>query len=250
MNLTQDSKFKWLVFSLALVGAFEFLSLSGWNLPRMIAFPFFLGIILFIGHQTLKEGFQALFQLNFKSINFLMTIAVFGAFYLEKYEEAAIVIVLYNLAEKLEDFGIQKSKISLSNLTEKMPKTALIKGREFPVPVNEVKLDDILIIKPGDMIPLDGEVLKGFTAVDESAITGEPIPKDKITGDTVFAGTLNKQGYIEVKVTKLAKNTSLAKIQEITFQAYQAKAKTQKFMAWFKMGQNWVTKGDQDPALI
>jgi Cd2+/Zn2+-exporting ATPase len=199
----------------------------------MVAFPFFLAIILFIGHQTLKEGFQALFQFNFKSINFLMTIAVFGAFYLEKYEEAAIVIVLYNLAEKLEDFGIQKSKISLSNLTEKMPKTALIKGREFPVPVNEVKLDDILIIKPGDMIPLDGEVLTGFTAVDESAITGEPIPKDKTTGDTVFAGTLNKQGYIEVKVTKLAKNTSLAKIQEITFQAYQAKAKTQKFIETF-----------------
>ena len=233
MNLTQDSKFKWLVFSLVLVGVFEFLSLSGWNLPRMVAFPFFLAIILFIGHQTLKEGFQALFQFNFKSINFLMTIAVFGAFYLEKYEEAAIVIVLYNLAEKLEDFGIQKSKISLSNLTEKMPKTALIKGREFPVPVNEVKLDDILIIKPGDMIPLDGEVLTGFTAVDESAITGEPIPKDKTTGDTVFAGTLNKQGYIEVKVTKLAKNTSLAKIQEITFQAYQAKAKTQKFIETF-----------------
>ena len=198
MNLSQDSKFKWLVFSLILVGAFEFLSLSGWNLPRMIAFPFFLAIILLIGHQTLKEGFQALFQLNFKSINFLMTIAVFGAFYLEKYEEAAIVIVLYNLAEKLEDFGIQKSKISLSNLTEKMPKTALIKGREFPIPVNEVKIDDILIIKPGDMIPLDGEVLTGFTAVDESAITGEPIPKDKIVGDTVFAGTLNKQGYIEL----------------------------------------------------
>jgi len=233
MNLTQDSKFKWLVFSLVLVGVFEFFSLSGWNLPRMVAFPFFLAIILFIGHQTLKEGFQALFQFNFKSINFLMTIAVFGAFYLEKYEEAAIVIVLYNLAEKLEDFGIQKSKISLSNLTEKMPKTALIKGREFPVPVNEVKLDDILIIKPGDMIPLDGEVLTGFTAVDESAITGEPIPKDKTTGDTVFAGTLNKQGYIEVKVTKLAKNTSLAKIQEITFQAYQAKAKTQKFIETF-----------------
>ena len=212
---------------------FEFLSLSGWNLPRMIAFPFFLAIILLIGHQTLKEGFQALFQLNFKSINFLMTIAVFGAFYLEKYEEAAIVIVLYNLAEKLEDFGIQKSKISLSNLTEKMPKTALIKGREFPIPVNEVKIDDILIIKPGDMIPLDGEVLTGFTAVDESAITGEPIPKDKIVGDTVFAGTLNKQGYIEVKVTKLAQNTSLAKIQEITFQAYQAKASTQKFIEAF-----------------
>ena len=120
MNLSQDSKFKWLVFSLILVGAFEFLSLSGWNLPRMIAFPFFLAIILLIGHQTLKEGFQALFQLNFKSINFLMTIAVFGAFYLEKYEEAAIVIVLYNLAEKLDEISHQEKKSISINLIKKI----------------------------------------------------------------------------------------------------------------------------------
>lgn len=233
MNLYQDSKFRWLILSLILVGIFEFLSLSGWDLPHIIAIPLFLSIILFIGHHTLLEGFQALFQLNFKSINFLMTIAVFGAFYLQKYEEAAIVIVLYNLAEKLEDFGIQKSQKSLGSLAEKMPKTALIKGRDFPIPVSEVKLDDVLVIRPGDMIPLDGEVLTGFTAVDESAITGEPIPKDKMAGDTVFAGTLNKQGYIEARITQLPQNTALAKIQEITFQAYQAKAQTQKFIETF-----------------
>lgn len=233
MNLSQDTKFRWLILSLILVGIFEFLSLSGWDLPHVIALPLFLTIILFIGHHTLLEGFQALFQLNFKSINFLMTIAVFGAFYLEKYEEAAIVIVLYNLAEKLEDFGIQKSKTSLSSLAEKMPKTAFIKGRDYPTPVSQVKIGDVLVVKPGEMIPLDGKVIFGFTAVDEASITGEPIAKDKMEGDLVFAGTLNKQGYIEVQVTKLANDTTLAKIQEITLQAFQAKAHTQKFIETF-----------------
>lgn len=233
MNLSQDAKFRWLIFSLVLVAVFEVLSLSGWDLPHMIAFPLFLTIILFIGHHTLLEGFQSLFQLNFKSINFLMTIAVFGAFYLEKYEEAAIVIVLYNLAEKLEDFGIQKSKTSLNSLAEKMPKTAFIKGRDFPIPVSQVRVDDVLVVKPGEMIPLDGKVIFGFTAVDEATITGEPIAKDKMAGDLVFAGTLNKQGYIEIKVTKLSKDTTLAKIQEITLQAFQAKAHTQKFIETF-----------------
>lgn len=233
MNLLKDTKFRWLIFSLVLVGVFELLSLSGWDLPHILAFPLFLFIILFIGHHTLLEGFEALFQLNFKSINFLMTIAVIGAFYLEKYAEAAIVIVLYNLAEKLEDFGIQKSKTSLSSLAEKIPKTALIKERDYSIPVSQVKVDDVLVVKPGEMIPLDGKVIFGFTAVDEAAITGEPIPKDKMEGDLVFAGTLNRQGYIEVKVTKLAKDTTLAKIQEITFQATQAKAHTQKFIEIF-----------------
>lgn len=233
MNLSKDTKFRWLILSLVLVAIFEVLSLSGWDLPHVIAIPLFLSIILFIGHQTLLEGFQALFQLNFKSINFLMTIAVIGAFYLEKYEEAAIVIVLYNLAEKLEDLGIQQSKTSLSSLAEKMPKVAFIKGRDFSIPVSQVKVDDVLVVKPGEMIPLDGEVILGFTAVDEATITGEPIAKDKMVGDLVFAGTLNKQGYIEVKVTKLAKDTTLAKIQEITLQAFQAKAHTQKFIETF-----------------
>ena len=233
MNLSQDTKFRWLIFSLVLVAVFEVLSLSGWDLPHVIAIPLFLSIILFIGHHTLLEGFQALFQLNFKSINFLMTIAVIGAFYLEKYEEAAIVIVLYNLAEKLEDLGIQQSKTSLSSLAEKMPKTAFIKGRDYPIPVSQVKIDDVLVVKPGEMIPLDGKVLFGFTAVDEATITGEPIAKDKMIGDFVFAGTLNKQGYIEVQVTKLSKDTTLAKIQEITLKAFEAKAHTQKFIETF-----------------
>ncbi len=216
-----------------IVGVFEALSLSGLHFPTFFAFPFFLLIILLIGHATLIDGVKALFHLNFKSINLLIVLASIGAFYLEKYIEAAIVIVLFNLAEKLEEYGIATSKAALSSLAERMPKTAFIKKLGRAVPVEEVNIDEVIIVKPGEMIPMDGVVTTGFTAVDEAAITGEPIPKDKMVGDSVFAGTLNKQGYIEVKVSKQAKNTTLAKIQEITLQAFQQKAQTHKFIEVF-----------------
>jgi Zn2+/Cd2+-exporting ATPase len=216
--LSQDTKFKWLVFSLILVTILEFLSLSGWDLPPTIAIPLFLVIILSIGHHALLEGFRALFHVNFKSINLLMTISVIAAFYLEKYAIATIIIVLYNLSEKLEDFWIQKNKESLRNLIEQLPKTALVKGESSSIPVSQVKIDDILMIKPGEIIPLDGKILFGFTTVDESSITGELIPKHKGEKDLVFAGSLNIDGYIEIGVIRLIEDITLAKIKRITFQ--------------------------------
>jgi Cd2+/Zn2+-exporting ATPase len=229
----KNGRLSWLIGSLILVGIFEFLSLSGFGLPRTIALPFFVSIIILIGHHTLLDGFKALLKLQFKSINTLMFLAVLGAIYLEKYEEAAIVIVLYNLAEKLEESGIEQSKKALTELSEMMPKTASLKNQDNVIPVDQVKVGDIITIKPGDMISLDGIIVFGDSSVDESPITGEPIAKDKMKGDFVFAGTLNKQGYIEVEVSKRSHDTTLAKIEEITFQAIQSKAETQKFIEVF-----------------
>lgn len=231
--LNKDMKFQWLIFSLFIVGIFEVLSLSGWNLSSHIAFPFFLTITLLLGYQTISNGLKALFHFNFKSISLLIVIALMGAFYIGKYVEAAIVIILFNLAEKLEEHGIETSKAALSSLAERMPKTAFVKKLGEVVAVEEVNVDDEIAVKPGEMIPLDGVVTAGFTSVDEAAITGEPIPKDKMKNDLVFAGTLNKQGYIEIKVTKQVKNTTLAKIQDITSQAFQQKAETHKFIEIF-----------------
>ncbi len=232
-NLIKDRKFRWLIFSLLIVAIFEILSLSGWSLPTVIAFPVFLIVTIAIGYKTIVNGLKALSQLNFKSISLLIVIAMFGAFYIGKYIEATIVIVLFNLAEKLEEHGIETSKAALRSLAERMPKTAFVKRLGHVIAVEEVNIDDEIIVKPGEMIPLDGIITTGFTAVDEAAITGEPIPKDKMKDDLVFAGTLNKQGYIEVRVTKQAKNTTLAKIQEITSQAFQQKAQTHKFIETF-----------------
>jgi Zn2+/Cd2+-exporting ATPase len=231
--MLQDSKFIWLLFICILVGFLEFFSLAGIRLPLNISIPFFLLIILGIGHTTLWHGLQALFLLNFKSINALMLIAVAGAFYLGKYEEATVVIVLYTLAEKLEDIGIAKSQSALGHLIERMPKTVILKEGNRQVLIDEVKVGEIIFVKPSAMIPLDGHIVSGSSYVDESTITGEPIPKDKFVGDSVYAGTLNKQGFLEVEVSKASQDTTFAKIKELTFQANKDKAHTQKFIEKF-----------------
>jgi len=233
--LFDDAKSRWLVVSIAVVGVFEFLSLSGWHLPSGLGLPFFAAIILTIGHRTLLSGLRALSKLDFRSINLLLLIATAGAFYLGEYEEAAVVIVLFTLGERLEEFGIASSKSALQALVDRTPKTSTVKvdGGNKEAPIDEIALGAILIIKPSDMIALDAEVVSGSSSVDESTVTGEPLPKDKRAGDLVFAGTLNLQGYLEARVTKVAANSTLAKIIETTFAATKTKAETQKFIETF-----------------
>lgn len=227
-----NHKFLWLIAAVILVVGLEFLALAGIRLPPKIEAPFFLLLILGIGYKTLWHGLKSLLTLNFKSINALMLIAVVGAFYLGRYEEAAVVIVLYTLAEKMEDIGIEKSRSAMHALVEKMPKQVTLKdGRQLSV--DEVKVDDIITVKPAEMIALDGIVVGGSSFVDESTITGEPIPQDKFVEDHVYAGTLNKQGYLEVRVTKTANETTFAKIQELTFKSNKMKAPTQQFIEKF-----------------
>lgn len=231
--MLRDAKFIWLLLACLVVGILEFLALAGVELPLIWEIPFLTFIILGVGHSTLWHGLRALLTLNFKSIQSLMLIAVVGAFYLGKYEEAAIVIVLYSLAEKLEDIGIEKSQSALSSLLDRMPKFVTVRDSAKEVPLDQVKVGDIVAIKPAELIALDGRVVKGSSYVDESAITGEPIPQDKFVGDLVYAGTLNKQGYLEIEVLKAAKETTFAKIKELTFQATRVKAPTQKFIETF-----------------
>jgi len=228
-----DKKFLWLLFSSLLVIVLELFSLAGWSVPRDIALPFYLIVIFCIGYHTLWMGVKALISLNFKSINLLMLIAVAGALYLGEYEEAAVVIVLYNLAEKLEDLGIMKSKSALKALVDQMPKEVTVKGKDGAVPVGSLSIGDIVKLKPGSMIPVDGTVATGFSSVDESPITGEPIPKDKTEGDAVYSGTVNLQGYLEVRVDAPVENSTLSKIEQLTFAATESKAETQKFIESF-----------------
>lgn len=229
----KESKLIWLGVGAAFIAIFEFLSLAGIRLPDRIALPFFLGFTLIFGYQTLWHGLQALIHLNFRSINALMLIAVSGAFYLKEYPEGAIVIILFTLAERLEDIGIEKSQSALDELISKMPKMAQIKGKTQEIPIDQVQVGEIILIKPFDMIPLDGIVKSGVSFVDEAAITGEPIAKDKRDGDLVFAGTLNKNGFLEVEVTKTSSDSTLAKIKELTFNAFKNKSETQKFIEKF-----------------
>ncbi len=234
--LAKDAKFRWLVASGVVVGVFEFLSLAGWHLPASIDGPFFAVAIIAVGHRTLRNGLSAVARLDFRSINLLLLIATAGAFYLGEYEEAAVVIVLFNLGERLEEFGIETSRSALQALLDRAPKTATVRAdgtATKDVPVAEIGVGDTLIIKPSDMIAADAKVVAGSSSVDESTITGEAIPQDKHIGDQLFAGTLNLQGYLEARATKRAEDSTLAKIVDATFAATKTKAETQKFIETF-----------------
>lgn len=229
----KDKKFVTLLVAILIVIVLEILSLAGIHIPMPYAPFIFAAFILGIGYEVIWHGIKALFTLNFSSINLLMVIACIGAFYLGEYPEAAVVIVLYVLGERLEEIGIENSKSALDELVAKSPKTALIKGQSGETAIDKIPVGSILQVKPHDLIPMDGVITLGDTAVDEAPITGEPIPKDKAVGDTVFAGTLNKSGFIEIKTTKLSADTTFSKIVQLTFEAAANKSDSQKFIQRF-----------------
>lgn len=232
-ELLKDKKFRFLLIALFFVVIFEILSILDIHFNKYIEFVLFAAISIIIGHETIFSGIKNLLRLNFRSINTLMFIAVCGAFYLGQYPEGAIVIILFTVGEKLERFGVQKSKSAIQAMIDNSPKTATLKKNGDKIPIEEINVGEIIIIKPGDKIPMDGKVIDGTSFVDESMITGEPIPVDKRTGQNVFAGSINKQGYIEIEVTKKASDSTLAKIIEVTFNATKAKADTQRFIEKF-----------------
>lgn len=228
-----DRKFLFLLFAILIVVALEILSIMDIHIPMPYA-PFVFGaFIISIGYGVIWNGMKALMKLNFSSINLLMTIAVIGAFYLGEFPEAAVVIVLYVLGERLEDIGIENSKSALDELVSKSPKTATVKSTNTEEAIDKIAVGTIIQVKPGNLIPLDGKITSGETTVDEATITGEPIPKDKHRGDIVFAGTLNKNGFIEIETTKLSIDTTFSKIIRLTFEASANKSDTQKFIQKF-----------------
>lgn len=233
MELFKQPKIRQLAIALSIVIPLEVLSFFAIHLPAVIEYPLFLGIIYIFGKDVIFGGIQSLLRLRFSNINLLMTVATIGAFYLGELEEAVIIILLFAVSEALEEFGINKSQSALEELVEKTPKTAQVLGEHGRRQVEEISLDEILVVKPGDYIPLDGLVVKGESLVDESSITGEPLPKSKFIGEMVFAGTLNSQGYLEIKVTKISKDTTLAKIVDLTFQAAERKSQITKFIEKF-----------------
>ncbi|MGB3870064.1 MAG: cation-translocating P-type ATPase [Flavobacteriales bacterium] len=231
-SVWQDRKFLFLFVAVVVVVVFETFSLLGVDLPMPWAPIFFGAFILVVGWEVLWEGLKALFKLRFSSINLLMLIAVVGAFHLHQFPEAAVVITLYALGEKLEDIGISRSKSALDDLVSSMPKVVTLKDGST-LPIEQVSIGSTVLVKPGEMIPLDGVVTAGRSAVDEATITGEPLPKDKRVDDVVYGGTLNRLGVLEVRTTRSNMDTTLARIVQLTFAARANRSHAQRFIERF-----------------
>ncbi|MEK4405179.1 heavy metal translocating P-type ATPase [Sporosarcina sp. FSL K6-6792] len=198
------------------------------------AIALFAIAIVIGGTSIFKTGLRNLVRFEF-DMKTLMTIAIIGAAIIGEWREGAVVVFLFAVSEALEAYSMNKARQSIRQLMDIAPPSALIKRGEafMELPTEEIIVGDILIVKPGQKIAMDGAVLMGSSTVNQAAITGESIPVQKKSGDNVFAGTLNEEGALEVTVTKLVGDTTIAKIIHLVEDAQAEKAPSQKFVDKF-----------------
>lgn len=215
----------------ALIGVFLFF-LNGED--NLFTISLFLLTIFISGSDLLLEGLKNLTKFIF-DMKTLMTIAVIGGAIIGEWMEVAIVVLLFAISEELEEFSMDRARHSIRSLMETAPKEALIRrnGEEIRLPVEEIQIDDILILKPGEKAAADGVVIKGTSTINQAAITGESVPVEKQAEDAVYAGTLNQEGYLEVRVTKHVNNSTLANIVHLVEEAQGERAPAQAFVDTF-----------------
>jgi Zn2+/Cd2+-exporting ATPase len=193
-----------------------------------------LAAIALGGITTFKKGLIAVRTLTL-NINFLMCIAVIGAFVIGSYPEAAMVTVLFAIAERIESFALDRARNAVRSLMTLAPETALVLRNNTWVEVqaSEVLVGETVRVRPGDRIPLDGVVLSGESTVNQAPITGESLPVAKAKGDSVFAGTINGEGVLEFRITGTKGSTTLDRIIKTVQEAQGSRAPTQRFIDSF-----------------
>ncbi len=231
-GLFADKFFICLVCASIVAVALEIAHWLGYEVNQRILLVVAIAYFVIFGREVFTKGFGDLLRFRFSNINVLMTIAAIAALLLGEYLEAMVVISLFALGEAMETKGVESSRAELLNLLNKTPKKAELKsGAE--ISLEDLKVGEVIVVRTGSLIPVDGEIIAGSGVVDESSMTGESIPKAKLLGHKVFAGTLLVNGFVEVRSEKDAKNSTLAKIITITFEAAKEKAKIQKFIEKF-----------------
>ncbi len=177
--------------------------------------------------QSAVQGLRAR-QIN---ADLLMTVAISGAVMLSEFISAALIVFFMNIAHSLEHLTTEKSRAALRALVALAPKTACVKrnGIEIEIPVEQLHVHDVMIVRPGERLPADGIVVDGTSAVDQSPITGEAMPIEKRTSDSVFAGSVNQRGVLHLQVTRVGRDSMLGKIVRLVEEAEAAKAPVQKF---------------------
>ena len=221
------------------------------NIPSWISIAFFIASYFFGGFFTTREAMERVMKGGFE-VDFLMMVAAIGAAILGKWVEGALLLFLFSLGHALEHHAMNKAKKSIEALAELAPKTALRKrnGKTEEVDIDQVRVNDVIVVRPDSKIPVDAVVIQGQSSVDQSSITGESIPVDKIAvADTeidyskekdinsenrVYSGTINGNGSLEVKVIKESKDTTLSRLITLVNEAQTQKSPSQRFTDKFE----------------
>ncbi len=216
------------------------LLLLGWigegflGLPSTASLGFYLAAYVIAGYDITRHALHAVREHHFDT-DLLMVLAALGAAALGEFTEGALLLFLFSLGHALEERALDRARNAIRALADLAPKTALVRrdGNEIDVSVNDVQIGETVIVRPGVRVPVDGTVLTGTSAVDQSPVTGESIPVDKKPGDPLFVGSLNREGALEVKTTKLAKDSTLARVMEMVERAQTQQSPTQRITEKF-----------------
>ena len=212
----------------------------GWGLSRTltVGWPSLVALglaILVGGYFFAREGLEKLWRKRVVGIEVLMSTAALGAAALGEPLEAAMLVFLYSISEAAEGFTEQKTRAAVRALMKLVPKVALVRrdGVDVEVPVESLAVGDVFIVRPGESVATDGEVVRGETSINQAPVTGESVPVKKGAGDEVFAGTINADGVIEVRATKTYQENTVAKIIHLVEEAQEKKGEQQRFIERF-----------------
>ena len=211
------------------VGIFE-------PVPWFVLFGIYLIPYLIIGYDVLKKAFINISHGQVFDENFLMMIATFGAFGIGEYSEALAVMLFYQVGELFQSYAVGKSRQSISDLMSIAPETANLvddEGNVTEVDPEEVSIGDILLIRAGEKIPVDGNVIEGESFIDTKALTGESVPRKVSVGESVISGCVNGEGIIKISATTTYENSTVAKILELVENASNKKSRMENFITRF-----------------
>jgi len=203
------------------------------GVPRVAPLAFFVLAYLSGGYYSTRNAIAALRERTV-DVNLLMVTAAVGAATIDYWQEGAVLMFLFSLSNTLESFAMARTRRAITQLMTLSPEDARVRrnGEEVRVPVAELRVGEVVIVGPTERIPIDGEVLAGRSGVDESPITGESIPVEKGPGDGVYAGSLNQQGVLEIRMSRPASESTLARVIRLVEEAQSQKAEAQHLTEW------------------
>ena len=205
------------------------------NKFELIGFILFLSAFIVSGADVIKNAVKSISRGNIFNENTLMVVAAIGAFFIKEYPEAVFVMLFYRVGEAFEDYAVKKSRKSISDVMNICPDYAnlLVDGVVKQVDPDDVEIGDVIVIAPGERVPLDGIVIEGSSFIDTSALTGESVPRAIKENDEILSGCINKNAPLKVKVTKSFENSTVSRILELVETAAARKSSSERFISKF-----------------